>query len=370
MKVYIIGGGPSGMMAAISAKKYHPQSDVILLERNKVLGRKLRLTGGGRCNVSANVDEHTVIENTPKNGRFLYSALSNLNARDIINFFNENGCPLKEEDHNRMFPASDKSIDIINTLKKVMLEQGVKILNNQNVIKIEGNTIVTEDHQYNFDKLILATGGRTLPGTGSDGSGYELAKSLNHQITNLLPAEVPLVSNDTFIQDKVLQGLSFEDVNIKVIVNGKVKSNLTHDLLFTHFGLSGPAALRSSFEIQKYSGQVVDLIIDFFPGLNEIDESHFNYQNRLIEYAQTFEGDLFQNLKRFKMSVYETRGWNHAFVTNGGVSLKDIDPKTFKSKLNDDISFAGELLDMSSYTGGYNITSALVTGYTAGKYCL
>ena len=370
MKVYVIGGGPSGMMAAISAKKYHPESDVILLERNKVLGRKLRVTGGGRCNVTANVDEHGVIENTPKNGRFLYSALSNLNAREIISFFNDNGCPLKEEDHNRMFPASDKSIDIINTLKKVMLEHGVKILNNQNVIKIDNNTIVTDDNQYNFDKVILATGGRTLPGTGSDGSGYALAKSLNHQITELLPAEVPLVSNDTFIQDKVLQGLSFEDVNMKVIVDGKVKSNLTHDLLFTHFGLSGPAALRSSFKVQKYSGQVVKVLIDFFPGYSELDENHINAQKRLLDYAGSVSPDLFGTLKRFEMTVYDTRGWNHAFVTNGGVSLKDIDPKTFKSKLNDNVSFTGELLDMSSYTGGYNITSALVTGYTAGKYCL
>ena len=251
-----------------------------------------------------------------------------------------------------------------------MLEQGVKILNNQNVTEIVNNTIVTEDHQYEFDKVILATGGRTLPGTGSDGSGYALAKSLNHRMTELLPAEVPLVSNDTFIQEKVLQGLSFEDVNIKVVVDGKVKSNLTHDLLFTHFGLSGPAALRSSFEVQKYSGQVVKIIIDFFPGLSEMDETHINAQKRLLDYAEKLSPDVFGTLKRFEMSVYDTRGWNHAFVTNGGVSLKDIDPKTFKSKLNDDISFAGELLDMSSYTGGYNITSALVTGYTAGKYCL
>lgn len=373
MKVFIIGGGPSGMMSAISTKKHHPKADVFLLERNSVLGRKMRLTGGGRCNVSANVEAKTVIDNTPKNGRFLYSALSNFEPYDIINFFEENGCPLKEEDHGRMFPVSNKSKDIVDTLESVIRKLGVHIIFDQivNNIDVDKKLIETESKSYTYDKIILACGGRTLPNTGSDGTGYKLSELFNHSVTNLLPAEVPLVSNDTLIQEKTLQGLSFKDVNIKVYDGNKVKSNITHDLLFAHFGLSGPAALRSSFEIQKLIEKgPVTISIDFFPNVHELDETHFNYQKRLIDYISTLEGELLYNLKNFKMTIYDTRGFKYAFVTNGGINLKEVNPKTMGSKLNEDLSFAGELLDMSSFTGGYNITSALVTGFTAGKYIL
>ena len=372
MNVYIIGGGPSGMMAAYAAKKYHPHANVALLERNKILGKKMRLSGGGRCNVSANVDAQSVIDNTPKNGRFLYSALSNFNPQSIISFFESEGCALKEEDHGRMFPVSNKSDDIVKTLEKALIKIGVNIYTQQQVldINVEKKVIETQSDVFSYDKCILTCGSKTLPGTGSDGSGYQLAQKFNHSITSLLPAEVPLVSNDLFIQEKTLQGLSFNDVNIKLLVNNKVKSNLTHDLLFTHFGLSGPAALRTSFEVQKHIGESMELVIDFFPKLKILDETHPNYQKRLVNYVQSLEGNLWENLKNFKMSVYETRGFKYAFVTNGGVNLKEVDPKTLKSKLNDDLSIAGELLDVSSYTGGYNITSALVTGYTAGKFVL
>ncbi len=373
MNIIIIGGGPSGMMAAISAKKHHPHANVTLLERNKILGKKMRLTGGGRCNVSANVEKEVVIENTPKNGRFLFSALSNLDPKGIIAFFEEHGCELKEEDHYRMFPITDKSGDIVNTLHNVMVQHGVNILTSQYVetIDTDKKVVITTEDVYHYDKLILATGGRTVPNTGSDGNGYNLSKHLGHTITDLIPAEVPLVSNDAFIQEKTLQGLSFKDVNIKVYKGKRVLSNITHDLLITHFGLSGPAALRSSFEIQKLIEQgPVRIVIDFFPDNAEIDETHFNYQKRLVDYVSTLAGDLKQNLKNFEMTIYDTRGFKFAFVTNGGVELKEIDPKTMKSKINDDISIVGELLDMSSFTGGYNITSALVTGFTAGKYIL
>lgn len=373
MKVIVIGGGPSGMMAAISTKIHHPHADVTLLERNKILGKKMRLTGGGRCNVSANVGIESVIENTPKNGRFLYSALSNFNPQAIIQFFEDNQCPLKEEDHGRMFPLTDKSGDIVNTLHNVLVQHKVKIEMSQFVTEIDQNKklIHTESGIFKYDKLIFATGGRTVPNTGSDGNGYTLAETMGHSITELVPAEVPLVSNDLFIQEKTLQGLSFKDVNIKVLNGKRVLSNITHDLLITHFGLSGPAALRSSFEIQKrlHKGPI-DIIIDFFPEDEIIDETHFNYQKRLIDYVKTLEGDITQNLHRFKMKINDTRGFKFAFVTNGGVKLKEVDPKTYKSKLDDNVSFAGELLDMNSFTGGYNITSALVTGYTAGKYVL
>lgn len=373
MNIYIIGGGPSGMMAAISAKKYHKAANVFLIDKNATLGRKMRYTGGGRCNVTASVNAETVIANTPKNGRFLYSALSNFNPQNIIEFFEENGCELKEEDHHRMFPISNQSSDIINTLEKVLRNLGVALIFNEDVYDIDINKkiIITNHNKYRYDKIILACGGKTLPQSGSDGFGYELAKRFGHTITDLVPAEVPLVSNDELIQDKSLQGLSFKDVNLKVLDGKKVKSNLTHDLLFAHFGLSGPVALRSSFEVQKLIEKgPVTLLIDFFPGLNELDETHFNHQKRLIDKVRELDGDLLYNLKNFKMTVYNTRGFKYAFVTSGGVKLKEIDPKTMKSKLKDELSFAGELMDVSSFTGGYNITSALVTGYTAGKFVL
>lgn len=373
MKIVVVGAGPSGMMAAISAKTHHPHAEVVLIERNKILGKKMRLTGGGRCNVSANVDESIVIQNTPKNGRFLYSSLSNFAPKDIITFFQDHGCELKEEDHHRMFPISDKSGDIVNTLHNVLVQKGVRIKLSHKVEAIDVNRKILHTSEGNvpYDKIILATGAKTVPNTGSDGNGYLLSQSLGHHITPLIPAEVPLVSNDRFIQEKVLQGLSFKDVSIKVLKGKKVVSHITHDLLITHFGLSGPCALRSSFEIQKMvETGPVEIVIDFFPDSSELDETHFNYQKRLIDYVATLKGDLYQNLRHFKMTIYDTRGFKFAFVTNGGVMLKEIDPKTMRSKINPDVSIVGELLDVSSFTGGYNITSALSTGYTAGKYIL
>ena len=248
--ILIIGGGPSGMMAAISAKIHHPNANITLLERNKTLGKKLSLTGGGRCNVSANVVNQTVVDNVVKNGRFLYSSLENFGPQEIIKFFNDHGCPLVEEDHHRMFPSSNKSKDIINTLQSVLLQNNITIEYDVFVNKITKDTVYSDTKSFHYDHLILATGSKALKGSGSDGNGYNLAKTLGHTITDLYPAEVPLVSNDTVIQDKILQGLSFNDINIKVLgPKGKIVRSITHDLLFTHFGLSGPAALRASYDV-------------------------------------------------------------------------------------------------------------------------
>lgn len=375
-KIIIIGGGPSGMMAALSARKYNPTAKVTLLERNKTLGKKLSLTGGGRCNVSANVDKETVVENVVKNGRFLYSSLSNFGPQDIISFFNEKGCPLVEEDHKRMFPASSKSKDIINTLTKALLANDISIKYEIFIEKITSNTVYSDEESFYYDHLIIATGSRTLPGSGSDGNGYNLAKSLGHSITDLLPAEVPLVSNDIVIQDKILQGLSFQDVNIKVLrKNGKVKRSITHDLLFTHFGLSGPAALRASYDVIELlkRDKTVKILIDFLPNYSKekiTDDLIDSLPKRLITYLSTLDTPLIDSLKKFEVSIYDTRGFSYAFVTNGGINLKEVDPKTMQSKISNNISFCGELLDYNAYTGGYNITAAFTTGYTAGKFAL
>lgn len=385
--VYIVGAGPSGMMAALSTKKHHPQANVILVERNKRLGTKLRLTGGGRCNVTANVDVETVIRNVPKNGKFLYSSLSHFGPQEIQRFFEEAHCPLKEEDHGRMFPASNKSQSIINALQDELRRLGVEIMYESFVegIDPEKQILTINSQEYVYDHIILATGSRTLPGSGSDGNGYNLAELFGHTVTQLLPAEVPLVSNDIFIQDKVLQGLSFQDVSLTILQKGKKKQTITHDLLFAHFGISGPAALRASFYVQQVLAKEkpVQLVIDFLPKVSyetmAASEDIVSFlidqglPKRLVSYFETLskhKNDILENTKKFKMTVYDTRGFSHAFVTNGGVSLKEVDPKTMKSKLNRSLSFCGELLDTNAFTGGFNITSAFSTGYTAGKYCL
>lgn len=389
-QILIIGGGPSGMMAAISSKEHHPQAQVTLLDRNKRLGTKLRLSGGGRCNVTADVSIADVIAHVPKNGKFLYSALNNFNPQDIMKFFPANGTELKIEDHHRVFPASNKSHDIAAALIRRMEDLGVIVEHEINVtdIDVDHQQVISDQGAYAYDHLILATGGRTLPGTGSDGTGYALAKTFGHTITELVPAEVPLVSNDKVIQDKELQGLSFHDIEISVYEKGKVKKVIMHDLLFAHFGISGPAALRASFYVmdllKKY--ETVDVSIDFFPGKNQqtlqdliadtsFDEvmTQFDIPKRLVTYVRTLvssDAEVLQMLKKFMVTIYTTRGFAHAFVTNGGVSLKDIDPKTMKSKLNPNLSLAGELMDVSAYTGGFNITTAFTTGYTAGKFAL
>lgn len=389
-KIIIIGGGPAGMMAAISSKIHHPQEEVVLLEGNSNLGKKLLLTGGGRCNVTANVSIEECILNVPKNGKFLYSSLNQFGPREIISFFKENDCLLKMEDHRRMFPVTNKASDIINTLERKMKQLNIKVLFETLVEKIDftKKIIYSRNIMLEYDHLIIATGGVTYPKTGSDGTGYKLAKDLGHKITPLIPAEVPLVSNDSFISQKVLMGLSFKDIRLDIYHKNKIKKSIIHDLIFTHFGISGPAALRASYDVinlLKNEEKTVAIGIDFLPdysleyllGLKEEDLNKVfltrNIPKRLLNFIfkdGKNNEEILQNLKDFKMTVYTTRGMNLAFVTNGGIVLKEIDPKTMKSKIDQSVSFCGEILDYNAYTGGYNITSALSTGYVAGKHSL
>lgn len=386
--LYIIGAGPAGMMAAISAKEHHSSLDVILVERNNVLGKKLKLTGGGRCNVTADVTNEEVIKNTVKNGKFLYSALMQYNTKDICSFFEQLDCPLKVEEHNRVFPQSDDANDIIFALKRKMKELNIKIEYNTIVEEVTDKTIITNKGTYPYDYLILATGGCSYAMTGSDGTGYELSKQLGHTITNLQPAEVPLVSNDQVIQTKELQGLSFSNVRITILQKGKAKYKVDHDLIFTHFGISGPAALQASYYVQKVlvKETPATINIDFLPNVSletlqeelktktieEIFSAH-DLPKRLCEYLKTQHdknADILSNIKKFPLTIYTTRGFTNAFVTDGGINIKEVDPKTMKSKLHDNISFCGEMLDVHGHTGGYNITIAFVSGYVAGKYIL
>ena len=388
LNLIIIGAGPSGMMASISAKTHHPQATVTLLDGNKRLGTKLRLTGGGRCNVTSNVSNENIIKNIPKNGKFMYSSLNNFGPKEIMNFFESNSCPLKKEDHHRIFPVSNKSASIVDALEKKMKELGVVIVREARVsdIDFKEKVISCNTSTMNYDHLILATGGKTLAGTGSDGFMYQLAQKAGHTITDLIPAEVPLVSNDAIIQEKTLQGLSFQDLELTLYQKGKKKHSLVHDLLFTHFGLSGPAALRASFYVLNIMKKEspVEITLDFikeesFGDLldraNDLGKDSFlktlTLPKRLLDAISLMSKDnqsLIEILKKFPMKIHDTRGFKHAFLTNGGIKIKEIDPRSMKSKIDPSLSFCGEIMDISAHTGGYNITCALSSGYTAGKY--
>ena len=359
VKVLVVGGGPAGMMAAISCKTFHPSYEVSILERNSSLGVKLCLTGGGRCNVTALVSPNEVIKDVIHNGKFLYSALQEYTPEDIVSFFEERGCKIKVEDHNRVFPVSDNANDILAVFLNEIKRLG---------IKVKYNTCIEDITQLKYDYLILATGGKSFWKTGSDGLGYTLAKQAGHTVTDLFPAEVALVCNDSVIQSKELQGLSFRDVKMMV-----GKKTLKQDLIITHFGLSGPLALQASSNITTYPTVVsVDFIPDYT--LRQIQEDNKLMQclpKRLLRYVKSntnSDTELCERLKSFPFNIYGTKGFSSAFVTKGGISLKEIEPKSMKSKLDTRISFCGEMMDLSGYTGGFNMTIALVTGYCAGKY--
>lgn len=382
--VVVVGGGPSGCMAAISCKLNNPEWNVTLVEGNDRLGVKLRLTGGGRCNLSANVSSNEIIQNTPHNGRFLFSSLNQFDTKDIMQFFKSRGLALKEEDHHRIFPVSNKADDVVKVLESELKHLGVQIIYNTRIIAIDEKhkKIKSTHREIKFDHLILAMGGSTYPQTGSDQRGFDLLASLGHTITDLKPAEVSLVSNAALIQSKELQGLSFKDVLITSFVDTKKIMSIKHDLLFTHFGLSGPAALQtSSYLTHAFNDDHhVHVLIDFLPDINVDDLKSQNNEpeallqsyaipKRMIQVLKAHypNTDLYSLLKRFPLDLHGTRGFTSAFVTCGGVSIKEIDPKTMGSKLYPWLSICGETLDVNSLTGGYNMSTAFSTGYCAGK---
>ena len=380
----VIGGGPAGMMATIASASYGQST--LLIEKNKKLGKKLAGTGGGRCNVTNNGTLDDLMAGIPGNGRFLYSVFSQFDNHDIIQFFTDNGVKLKVEDHGRVFPVSDQSRTIIQALENKILELGASIATNCEVVSVtkpEDVFIVkSAENTWTADKLIVTTGGKSYPSTGSTGYGHEIARHFKHSITDLEAAESPLLTD---FPHKALQGISLTDVTLSY-----GKHIITHDLLFTHFGLSGPAALRMSSFVK--GGEILSL--DLLPTTSSQELKDFLEEHRekaiknslkallperLADFlAQGFPEkakqltppqteELIQKIKEMPIPVTGKMSLAKSFVTKGGVSLKEINPKTLESKLVPGLHFAGEVLDINAHTGGFNITSALCTGWVAGS---
>jgi hypothetical protein len=406
--VIVIGGGPSGLMAAIAAAEHG--ANTMLLEKGKKLGKKLAISGGGRCNVTNRLPEEEIIKHIPGNGRFLYSAFSVFNNEDIIAYFEDLGVALKEEDHGRMFPVSNSAKSVVDALicKLDKLQATVKMNTKVEAVHYDEHhhtVILSSGEKINTKAIVIAAGGKAVPHTGSTGDAYPWAKKAGHTITDLYPTEVPLLSNEKFIQNRELQGLSLRNVALSVM-NPKNKPIITHrmDMIFTHFGISGPAVLRcSQFVVKELmkGKEEVKMMVDLLPDDKEdavikkmqdnvMQQPKKSLKNllkglvpeRILLYilrvnnvdeeqkAGTISKETIRsishNFKKFTFYVHGSQPMEKAFVTGGGVSIKEIIPNTMQSKIMPGLYFCGEILDIHGYTGGYNITSALVTGRLAG----
>ena len=401
MKVIVVGGGPAGMCAAISAKK--SGYDVILLEKTSRLGKKLSITGKGRCNITSSLDMSEFIQNIPGNGRFLYSAFQNFTNKDILNLIN---IPTKNERGNRVFPVSDRAEDVVEALKRKL--DGVKIEYNTKAEKIlvKDNQVYgvkTKNKIYEADKVIIATGGLSYPMTGSTGDGYEMAKQVSHTVTELKPSLVAMTTEGESLEEcQMLQGLTLKNVAIKVFENNKKVYDDFGEMLFTHFGISGPIVLSASAHLVRTKMKNAIFEIDLKPGLTEE-----KLQERILRDFEMFINKYIQNslnkmlpskiiptvirkagipfetkcnsvtkeqrcalanaIKNFTINIKGFRPIEEAIVTSGGVSTKEINPKTMESKLCKGLYFAGEVIDADAYTGGFNLQIAFSTGFAAGS---
>lgn len=420
MKVVVIGGGPAGMMAAITSAKQG--NDVILLEKMKSCGRKLLITGKGRCNITSSLPMDKFIENIPENGKFLYSVFKNFTNQDIITLLKENNVNVKEERGNRIFPLSDRSLDVLQAFENEMKKNNVKIYTETEVKEIK-----TKDNAVNkviylnkrsgiveeilTEKVILATGGKSYPLTGSTGDGYNIAKELGHTITKISGSLVPLISKNEDLQlCQAMQGLSLRNISMKIVDEEKNKKIYEDfgELLFTHFGVSGPTILSSSAHILRYKNveellqrEKIKLQIDLKPALNEeklnlrllrdfekyknkqiinslnellpkkmiepvIKKAKIKNEKRINEITKQERENLIRVIKCFEITISGFRPIEEAIITRGGINVKEINPKTMESKLIEGLYFAGEIIDVDAYTGGFNLQIAYSTGYTAG----
>ena len=398
MKVIIIGGGPAGMLAAIKSKK--EKNQVTIIEKNKILGKKMLITGKGRCNITSGVDMSEFIKNVPSNGKFLYSSFKNFTNKDILKLLN---IPVKLERGNRYFPVSDKAKDVVDALEKEL--SGVEILTNTSVTEIitknnEAIGVKTNKGDFFADKVILATGGKSYPLTGSTGDGYEMAKKLGHTITKIKPALVPLVAKkESKIQCQQMQGLSLRNIGLKLFNNNKLIYEDFGEMLFTHYGITGPIILSASSHLVRQELNNPRIEIDLKPALTDekLDErilrdfeieKNKEFRNALDqllpqkmipvileilrinkkvnEVKKMERQKLVRTLKHFSIEIEGFRDISEAIITSGGINVKEINPKTMESKLIKNLYFAGEIIDVDAYTGGFNLQIAYSTGYTAG----
>ena len=400
LSIAVIGAGAAGLIAAGTAASLG--ADVLLFETNPKVGRKIYITGKGRCNVTNNCETSNILANIPVNPRFLYSALGNFNAQDTMNFFESLGVPLKTERGNRVFPISDKASDIVDALFSYVKKQGVKIvfhtvndvLEHQN-----GFLIKTDDKQFTVDRVIIATGGASYPATGSTGDGYRFAKNFSHSIVTPRPSLVPLVEKGDTCQK--LMGLSLKNVRLTALENNKKIFEDFGEMLFTHFGVSGPLVLSASAHMRHFGSKDYKILIDLKPALDDktLDKRLLNdfekYKNSdfinalgellprklipvIIELAginphtkvhsitKAQRASLSKLIKAFPVEISGARPISEAIVTTGGVNVKEINPKTMQSKKKTGLYFAGEVIDVDAYTGGFNLQIAWSTGRLAG----
>lgn len=443
MKVVIVGGGPAGMMAGISAAR--SGNEVVILEKMNMFGKKLLITGKGRCNITSSLDMSEFIQNIPGNGRFLFSCFEQFTNKDIIDFMEKHGVKVKEERGNRIFPVSDKSVDVLNAFLSELRKLNVKLITSAKVERIITNQVDNESKLRTVegvefikdgkkciekaDKVIIATGGNSYQATGSTGDGYKMARDLGHTITDIVPSLVPVESNNireieknnkcvyeskytnSLELCKALQGLSLKNVQIKFedLEKNKVIYEDFGEMIFTHFGVSGPTILSGSAHLLRYKnikellkcGKVA-LKIDLKPALslekldsrvlrdfekeknkcfkNSLDEllpqkliepviilSGIDGNKKVNEITKQERAKLVNLLKNFTVVISDFRPINEAIVTSGGVSIKEINPKTMESKLVNGLFLAGEVIDVDAYTGGFNLQIAYSTGFVAGK---
>lgn len=400
-KVIVIGAGPAGIMAAIHASKKH---NVILLDGNDRIGKKLFITGKGRCNVTNAKDISEFFDYIPGNPHFLYSALYSYTNEDTINFFENAGIKLKTERGGRIFPMSDKSSDIIKGLSIGLKEANVQVKLNSKVTNIIYNNDkitgveINNTTKLNGDHFILATGGASYPLTGSRGEGQKFAKSLGHTIIDLKPSLVPIELNEPWLKE--LMGLSLKNISLSILKNNKVVYKNQGEMMFTNYGMSGPLVLSGSRYVKNDGNYEVSL--DLKPALNEseldkrLQKDFLKYQNKefknslddllpqkmiplIIKLSNIPENkkvnvitkeerkNLIYLLKNLKAKIKGLRPIEEAIVTAGGINTLEIDPSTMKSKIISNLSFAGEVIDVDAFTGGYNVQIALSTGYIAGS---
>ncbi|MDF2520785.1 MAG: aminoacetone oxidase family FAD-binding enzyme [Clostridia bacterium] len=404
--VIVIGGGPAGILAAGAAGERGRR--VLLIEKNEKLGKKLFITGKGRCNITNAAEMDEFMSHIPKNSKFLYSAFRGFSNTDIISMLNEMGLKTKVERGGRVFPESDKSSDVLKALQKFLDKNNVHVMLNtavKDVIEKDGNIdgVLLQDGRYfHSESVIVCTGGVSYPQTGSTGDGLKFAKEAGHTITDLFPSLIPLVVKEDYIKE--LQGLSLKNVAITVLTDNKPIYNDFGEMLFTHYGLSGPIILSASFYIseQLRNNQNIRVSIDLKPALTEEEldkrvlkdfqeKINKNFKNsldallpqklipviiKLSKIDETKEVNqiskderkqLVSLLKNLEFNIAGTRPIVEAIVTSGGVSLKEVNPKTLESKLVRGLYFAGEVLDLDAFTGGYNLQIAFSTGYAAGS---